>query len=101
VVKAVTDSGAAADPVVIELAQMLLALIDAEGAKAGECVVDVRDSQGVVIGDGNTVTQSFGDTTITATGDRSMAAHTITGNITTGNTITGSESLGSGMSGRD
>jgi hypothetical protein len=57
--QAVTDSGATTDPVVIEAAQRLLALLDEAGAQTGKYAVDVRGAQGVQVGDRNTQTNTF------------------------------------------
>jgi hypothetical protein len=57
--QAVTDSGAATDPAVIEAARRLLALLDAAGAGAGKYSVDLRGAQGVQVGDRNTQTNTF------------------------------------------
>jgi len=51
--KALTDSGAAADQVVIEAAQRLMVLLDSAGAGGGKYQVDLGDAQGVQVGDGN------------------------------------------------
>jgi hypothetical protein len=51
--QAVTDSGAATDPTVIEAATQLMALLDAAGARAGKYSVDLRGAQGVQVGDHN------------------------------------------------
>jgi hypothetical protein len=59
VTKAVRQSGAADDAEVVASAQRLMELIDPEGATAGTYM-------------------------ITASGTRSVAAHTITGNVVTG-----------------
>jgi hypothetical protein len=63
VTKAVRESGAADDAVVVAAAQRLMELLDPKGAAAGRY-------------------------TITASGERSVAAHTITGNVSTGDTDT-------------
>jgi NADP-dependent 3-hydroxy acid dehydrogenase YdfG len=57
--QAVTDSGAATDPVVVEAAQRLLALLDEAGSRAGKYTVDLRGAQGVQVGDHNTQTNTF------------------------------------------
>jgi hypothetical protein len=58
--KALKESGAANDQAVIVAAQKVLTLVDAPGARSGKYVVDVRDSQGTVIGDHAHVRQTFG-----------------------------------------
>jgi hypothetical protein len=52
-------SGTAEDQAVVEAAQQVLSLVDAEGTKAGRYVVDARGAQGVQIGDQNTQTNTF------------------------------------------
>lgn len=61
VTKAVRESGAADDADVVAAAQRLMELLDPKGAAAGTY-------------------------TITASGERSVAAHAITGNVSTGDT---------------
>jgi hypothetical protein len=51
--QAVTDSGAATDPPVVQAAQQLMALLDEAGARAGKYTVDLRGAQGVQFGDHN------------------------------------------------
>jgi hypothetical protein len=51
--QAVTDSGAATDPAVVEAAQRLMVLLDEAGARAGKYTVDLRGAQGVQVGDQN------------------------------------------------
>ncbi|MEU7873706.1 hypothetical protein [Dactylosporangium sp. NPDC049140] len=53
-------SGALADPAVLEAAQRLMALVDADGARAGRFVVHLTGAQGVQIGDHNTQHNRFG-----------------------------------------
>ena len=55
-----TETGATADPAVLEAAQRLLALVDAAGARAGKYSVDAAGAQGVQIGDHNEQTNRFG-----------------------------------------
>jgi hypothetical protein len=50
--KALTQSGATADPIVIDAAQQLMALLDEIGSRAGKYNVDLRGAQGVQVGDG-------------------------------------------------
>jgi hypothetical protein len=57
--QAVTDSGAATDPAVIEAAKRLMALVDAAGARAGKYTVDVHGAQGVEVGDHNQQANTF------------------------------------------
>jgi hypothetical protein len=66
VAKAITDAGAADDPAVVEAARRVMELVDPAGAAAGKYVVN-----------------------ITASGERSVAAQTITGNVATGDTTPG------------
>jgi hypothetical protein len=61
--KKLTDAGADRDEQLIEAAQRLLHLTDPDGARAGTYTVDIK-----------------------ATGDRSVAAHTIHGGVHTGDT---------------
>jgi hypothetical protein len=60
VTKLLRDSGVVQDEAVIAAAMRLLELLDAPGVRAGRYVVDVRNSQGTVIGDHAHVTQNFG-----------------------------------------
>ena len=53
------ESGAGSDPDLIEAAQELMKLLDAQGAQAGKYVVAVQDSQGVQVGDHNTQVSTF------------------------------------------
>ena len=53
------DAGADQDETVLAAARRLLELVDPEGARVGKYVVDVRDAQGVQVGDGNTQTNTF------------------------------------------
>lgn len=57
--QAVTDSGAATDPTILDAAQRLLALLDQAGTQAGKYTVDLRGAQGVQVGDRNTQTNTF------------------------------------------
>lgn len=61
--KTLATAGADTDPQVIEAAQRLLQLTDPDGARAGTYTVNIA-----------------------ATGDRSVAAHTINGGVHTGDT---------------
>jgi hypothetical protein len=56
---ALTESGAANDPAVIEAAQQLMALLDAAGTQSGKYRVDLRGVQGVQVGDHNTQRNTF------------------------------------------
>jgi hypothetical protein len=47
------------DSELVRLAQILLEQIDQKGALAGKYVITIQNSQGTVIGDKNTVTQTF------------------------------------------
>jgi hypothetical protein len=51
--KALIESGAGADPEVIRAAQLLMALLDETGTRAGKYQVDLRGASGVQIGDRN------------------------------------------------
>jgi hypothetical protein len=57
--KRIQQAGAGQDPRIVELAQELMQLMDAEGARTGKYTVDVRSAQGVQIGDRNTQTNTF------------------------------------------
>jgi hypothetical protein len=54
------EAGAARDADLLDAAQALMNLVDETGARSGKYVVTVRDSQGVLIGDHNTQTNTFG-----------------------------------------
>jgi hypothetical protein len=56
---ALAETGAAADPAVVEAAQALMALLDAAGTQSGKYLVDLRGAQGVQVGDHNTQTNTF------------------------------------------
>ncbi len=56
---ALTETGAATDPELVEAAQQLLALLDEAGARTGKYTMDVRGAQGVQVGDHNTQTNTF------------------------------------------
>ena len=51
--KALTESGASADPEVVQAAQQLMALLDEAGTRAGKYEIDLRGASGVQIGDSN------------------------------------------------
>jgi hypothetical protein len=51
--RALGESGAGADPAVIEAARQLMVLLDEAGVRAGKYDVDLRGAQGVQVGDGN------------------------------------------------
>ncbi len=53
------DVDAGGDVAVVEAAQRLMALLDAEGSRAGRYQVDARGAQGVQIGDHGTQTNTF------------------------------------------
>jgi hypothetical protein len=57
--KHVRESGLAQDGAVVSAAQELMALLDADGSRAGKYVVAVHDAQGVQIGDRNTQSNVF------------------------------------------
>ncbi|WP_458085701.1 hypothetical protein [Streptomyces spinosirectus] len=50
----------AVDTQVVECAQRLLALLDPAGTHAGAGRIDLREAQGVQVGDGNTQHNTFG-----------------------------------------
>jgi RIP homotypic interaction motif len=50
---------AAADPRIVAAAQQLLALVDEAGARSGKYRVNMREAQGVQVGDYNTQTNTF------------------------------------------
>lgn len=58
--KQLADSRAATDRDVIEVAQRLLALLDAAEARAGKYTVDLSAAHGVQVGDHNTQINRFG-----------------------------------------
>ncbi|MFC0541898.1 RIP homotypic interaction motif-containing protein [Kutzneria chonburiensis] len=58
--KALTAADAGSNEDLVAAARRLLALTDPEGTKAGKYTVNVRDSKGVQVGDGNTMTLNFG-----------------------------------------
>jgi hypothetical protein len=64
--KTLSTAGAEQDQALIDAAQQLLQLVDPEGVRAGAYTVNIA-----------------------ATGDRSVAAHTIHGGVRTGDTSTG------------
>jgi hypothetical protein len=53
-------SGAANEETILAAARQMMALIDPAGTAAGKYVVDLREAQGVQVGDGNTQTNTFG-----------------------------------------
>jgi hypothetical protein len=57
--QAVTESGAATDPAVVEAAERLMVLLDAAGARAGKYSVDLRGAQGIQVGDHNQQSNTF------------------------------------------
>jgi hypothetical protein len=58
--QAVSDSGAATDPAIIDVARQLLELLDAVGTQSDKYAVDLRDARGVQVGDRNTQVNTFG-----------------------------------------
>jgi hypothetical protein len=58
-----TESGAAGDSELIDAAQELMKLLDAQGSQAGKYVVTVQNSQGVQFGDHNSQVNNFGSVT--------------------------------------
>jgi hypothetical protein len=57
--KHLSETGADTDPRIVQLAQTLMGLLDEQGAAAGKYRVDLRDAQGVQVGDHNTQTNTF------------------------------------------
>jgi hypothetical protein len=57
--KKIEQTGAAEDPRILELAQALMRLTDQDGARTGKYTVDVRQAQGVQIGDHSTQHNAF------------------------------------------
>jgi hypothetical protein len=53
-------AGAAGDADLVAAARALMNLIDEAGSQAGKYAVTIRDSQGVLVGDHNTQTNTFG-----------------------------------------
>jgi hypothetical protein len=49
--KKIQQTGAGEDPRIVELAQVLMRLMDQDGARSGKYTVDVRGAKGVQIGD--------------------------------------------------
>jgi hypothetical protein len=58
--KQLAETGTAVDPAVLDAAQRLLTVLDAEGARAGKYTVDAGGARGVQIGDHNSQTNRFG-----------------------------------------
>jgi hypothetical protein len=58
-VAALTSANAADDEGILAAAQDLMAHIDPRGPQAGKYTIDVRDANGVQIGDGNTMNITF------------------------------------------
>jgi hypothetical protein len=56
---ALIGTGTVTDPAVIEAAQQVMALLDAVGTQSGAYLVDLRNAQGVQIGDRNRQTNLF------------------------------------------
>jgi len=56
---ALTETGAATDPEVVEAAQRLLTLLDETGARTGRYTIDMRGAQGVQVGDHNLQSNVF------------------------------------------
>ncbi|MDQ1307680.1 MAG: hypothetical protein QG671_3513, partial [Actinomycetota bacterium] len=57
--KKIQQAGAADDPRIVALAQALTRLMDDDGSRHGKYTVDVRDAQGVQIGDHSTQHNTF------------------------------------------
>lgn len=53
IAKALIESGAVADPAIIEASQQLMALLDEAGTLTGKYKVDARRALGLQVGDGN------------------------------------------------
>ena len=53
-------AGAGGDADLLAAAQSLMNLVDEAGARSGKYLVTIRDSQGVLVGDHNTQTNTFG-----------------------------------------
>lgn len=58
-IKRIQQADAAQDPRVVELAQELMRLMDADGTRSGKYTVDIRGAKGVQIGERNTQTNTF------------------------------------------
>ncbi|MEU4517376.1 hypothetical protein AB0F52_01510 [Amycolatopsis sp. NPDC024027] len=58
-VAALSAAGAGEDAELVAAAQAVLAAVDPPGAEAGKYNVQVQDSQGVQVGDGNTMKLRF------------------------------------------
>ena len=81
--KRLRQAGAADDPRIVALARALLHLIDPRAAESGKYHVEIDGVQGLQVGDHNTQTNDF-RTSVTASGTRSIAAHTVSGQASTG-----------------
>jgi hypothetical protein len=57
--KRIQQADAGRDPRIVALAQELMRLMDADGARSGKYTMDVRGAQGVQVGNGNTQTNTF------------------------------------------
>jgi hypothetical protein len=57
--QALQDNGATTDPVLLQAAERLMALVDESGARAGKYAVDLRGAQGVQVGDRNRQSDIF------------------------------------------
>lgn len=60
-VTALTTAGAADEADLVAAARKLLAVLDPHGTSEGKYRVEIRDSQGVQIGDNNTMTLNLGN----------------------------------------
>jgi hypothetical protein len=61
--KKIQQTGAGQDPRIVELAQVLMRLMDQDGARSGKYTVDVRGAKGVQIGDHATQHNTFSSST--------------------------------------
>jgi hypothetical protein len=57
--KKLTEAGAAGDAELVAAARTLMELVDQAGARSGKYNVTIRDSKGVVVGDGNIQVNKF------------------------------------------
>jgi hypothetical protein len=57
--KKLTEAGATGDAELIATARTLMELVDQAGARSGKYNVTIRDSKGVVVGDGNIQVNKF------------------------------------------
>lgn len=57
--KKLTEAGAGGDAEIVATARALMELIDQAGAKSGKYNVTIKDSKGVIVGDGNVQVNQF------------------------------------------